>query len=72
VLSWNYETTLLALQVGESFFIPAMDRQALSRKILAFADKAGINVVCRAALCDGVLGVRTWRVKRTFDTSEEE
>ena len=61
-LKWNYDAALKKLEVGDSFFIPTLDPDALMATIAWSAYELGIKVVTRKNICEGAMGVRVWRV----------
>ena len=60
VLEPKVNRTLLALQVGESFFIPENTKRMRDR-IRQAAHRAKIKVSCRHVIEGGADGIRIWR-----------
>jgi ethanolamine utilization microcompartment shell protein EutL len=52
-----------ALDVGESFFIPTLKPANLVYMIETGAKRAGVRVKTFITHKDGMMGVRTWRVR---------
>lgn len=62
MLNWDFEEALLRMSPGDSFFIPTLEAPSLMRKISGAAKRLGVNVMCKEAIHEGALGVRTWHV----------
>lgn len=62
-LEWDVEGAIARMKVGESFFIPTLRPMDYISNIYNYARLCGIYVVCKHAMQEGVLGVRTWRVE---------
>lgn len=73
MINWDYEEALLRMQVGDSFFVPTLAPAALAATIRATARREGLAVICREAVHESALGVRTWRVLASaVDTTPDE
>lgn len=51
------------MEVGESFFIPTLQPAPLIYSIDSGAKRVGIRVQYYITEKDGVMGVRTWRIR---------
>ncbi len=51
------------MQVGESFFIPTLNPAPLIYSIDSSAKRVGIKVQYYITEKDGIMGVRTWRIR---------
>ena len=51
------------LEPGMSVFIPCLDRNKHREELLAEATRLGLDVVCKAVIENGKMGLRLWRVK---------
>lgn len=71
MLNWDIDTAMRNMEVGDSFFVPTLNPMSLTTSILMRSRKLGIKVVCREAMQEEVLGVRTWRILPDVDTPPE-
>lgn len=69
-VTWLYKDALAGMSVMDSFFIPTLAPMKLAKDIRKEAEILGITVQCHEALCEGALGLRTWRVPDEVDTPE--
>ena len=51
------------MDIGDSFFVPTMKPAYMTYIVDTTAKKSGIRVKTYTVTEDGVLGVRTWRIK---------
>jgi len=51
------------LEVGQSFFIPCLDRRTHAKTLQKEADRLGVAVVIKQVVEEGKYGLRVWRVK---------
>lgn len=49
-------------QIGTSFFVPGVDRDALEQHLREEMRRLNLRVITRRVVENGVLGVRVWRV----------
>lgn len=61
-VNWMYRDALGGMKVLDSFFIPTLAPAKLAKEIRKEAELLGVNVKCHEALCEGALGLRTWRL----------
>lgn len=59
---WDFETALLGMAVGDSFFVPCLDVPAVRKKIQKEADRLQVRVRIRFVIEDELQGLRTWRI----------
>jgi len=59
----NWILPLDFLEVGESFFIPTVKPSELVYSIDCASKRVGIKTRCYIVAKDGILGVRTWRIR---------
>lgn len=50
------------MQVGQSFFIPTLRPPKMIHTADLAAKRAGVRVKCYVTSCEGLLGIRVWRV----------
>lgn len=71
-VNWLYKDALAGMCVMDSFFIPTLTPAKLAKDIRKEAEALGVTVKCQEALCEGALGLRTWRLPDApVDTHEE-
>jgi hypothetical protein len=51
----------VGMATGDSFFIPTNNTDLLIYKVKNAATEYGIDIVVKARIEDGILGVRVWR-----------
>jgi hypothetical protein len=51
------------LEVGQSFFIPCLDRKAHCKTLQKEAERLGIKTVCKQVVENGRYGLRVWRLE---------
>lgn len=59
---WDFETALLGMAVGDSFFIPCLQVDEMRKTIQKEADRLQVRVKIRFVIEGELQGLRTWRV----------
>lgn len=49
-------------QIGASFFVPGIDREALEKQIRREMRRLNIHTITRQVVENNILGVRVWRI----------
>lgn len=57
---WIYP--FMGMDIGDSFFIPTMKSSEIIYSAMEAGKEYGIKVKAYAAMKDGIMGVRVWRV----------
>lgn len=52
----------MGMDIGDSFFIPTMKSSEIIYSAMEAGKEYGIKVKAYAAMKDGIMGVRVWRV----------
>jgi hypothetical protein len=52
----------MGMDVGDSFFIPTLNSSEIIYSAMEAGKKYGIRTKAYAAMKDGIMGVRVWRV----------
>jgi hypothetical protein len=58
--SWIYP--FMGMDVGDSFFIPTLNSAEIIYSAMEAGKQHGIRTKAYAAMKDGIMGVRVWRV----------
>lgn len=62
MLKWNLDAAMGGMGVGDSFFVPCLDTQAVVTTLSAMGRQYGYKVMVRVRVENYVKGVRVWRL----------